>query len=131
MTGEHEHVKILREVGEQFRPMLDKSPEGIYVYIDEVHKICNERLARMFGLSVLEWEDMEGFVNRHVAEGDQDKVIETYHRHIHQELTSARLQARGVRKDGSTFAFEMDMIPFPWRGEMLALHFVREVRSRG
>ena len=128
MAEEHEHVKILHELGEQFKPMMDKSSEGIYVYIDEVHKICNERFARMLGLTVSEWEGMEGFVNKHVAENDQATVIEAYQRHIHKELTPARLRVKCLRKDGSALHAEIDMIPFPWRGEMLALHFVREIK---
>ena len=127
MVEEHEHVKILRELGEQFKPMFEKSPDGIYVYIDEVHKICNERFARMFGLSVSEWKKLDGFVNKHAVEEDQSTIVEAYHRHIHQEMTPARLRVGGIRKDGSTFKFEIDMIPFPWKGEMLALHFCREI----
>jgi hypothetical protein len=46
--------KILKELSEQFKPLFDNSPEGIYLYIDEVHKICSERFAKMFGLTVKE-----------------------------------------------------------------------------
>jgi PAS domain-containing protein len=128
MAEEHEHVKILRELGEQFKPMFEKSRDGIYVYIDEVHKICNERFARMFGLTVAEWQAMEGFVNKHAAEADQATIIDAFQRHIHQELTPARLRVTCLRKDRSSFKAEIDMIPFSWSGEMLALHFVREIK---
>ena len=128
MAEEHEHVKILRELSEQFQPLFQRCPEGVYLYIDEVHKICNERLAKMFGLTVAEWEGMEGFVNKHAAEGDVEKFVTNYHEHIHQKLTPTRFRFKGVRKDGSTFNGETDMIPFPWRGEMLAFQFVREVK---
>ena len=128
MAEEHEHVKILKEISEQFKPLFDQSPDGIYIYIDEVHKICSERFARMFGLSVPEWEAMEGFVNKHAAKEDQDMIVNTYMRHIHETLTPASFRMKALRKDGSSFKAEVDMIPFPWRGEMLALHFVREVK---
>ena len=128
MAPEHEHVKILKEISEQFQLLFQKSPDGIYIYIDEVHKICNERLARMFGLSVSEWEAMEGFVNKHVAYEDQELYINSYHEHVHQKLTPVTFRFKGLRKDGSTFRGETDLIPFPWRGEMLALQFLREVK---
>ena len=128
MAKEHEHVKILRELSEQFQPLFQNSPEGIYLYIDEVHKICNERFAKMFGLTVAEWEAMEGFVNIHVAEENQEMFVGNYHRHIHQQLTPVRFRFKGIRKNGSNFNAETDMIPFPWGGEMLAFHFVREVK---
>lgn len=129
MAEEHEHVKILREIGEQFKPMFESSPEGIYVYIDEVHKICNERFARMLGLTVPEWEKMEGFVNVHAAERDQEIIVRNYQEHIHRKQTPVRFRFEAVRKDRSTFPAEIDMIPFPWKGEMLALHFVREAKQ--
>lgn len=128
MGAEHEHVKILKEVAEQLQPLFENSPEGVYVYIDEVHKICSKRFADMFGLTVSEWEGMEGFVNKHAAAGDVESIVNAYHKHIHQELTPTRLQFTALRKDGSSFRAELDMIPFPWRGEMLALHFVRPVK---
>ena len=128
MAPEHEHVKILKEISEQFQPLFQKSPDGIYIYIDEVHKICSERFAKMFGLTVAEWEAMEGFVNKHAAPEDQALVIDSYQEHIHQTLTPARFRIKALRKDGSSFKAEVDMIPFPWHGEMLALHFVREVK---
>ena len=126
--SEHDHVRIIKELSEQFQPLFQKSPDGIYLYLDEVHKTCSERLAKMFGLSVAEWEAMDGFVNKHVAESDHGLYINSYHEHVHQKLTPTMFRFKGLRKDGSTFDGEADLIPFPWRGEMLALHFLREVR---
>jgi PAS domain-containing protein len=126
MAEEHEHVAILRELGEQFKPLFDRSPDGIYLYIDEVHKICSKRFANMFGLTVDEWQKMQGFVNTHAEPADQETIVSNYQRHIGQELTPVRFRIKAIRKDRSTFNCEIDMIPFPWRGEMLALHFVRE-----
>ena len=128
MSDEHEHVTILKELSEQFQPLFQESPDGIYIYIDEVHKICSERFARMFGLTVADWQAMEGFVNKHAAQADQELIINNYNQHIHQKLTPVRFRFKALRKDGSAFQAEVDMIPFPWRGEMLALHFVREVK---
>ena len=128
MPEEHPHVRILRELSEQFQPLFDRSPEGIYLYIDEVHKICNDRFARMFGLTVAEWQAMQGFVNVHVAEADQELVVRNYEEHTQRTFAPVRFRFGAIRKDGSTFAAETDLIPLPWRGEMIAFHFVREVR---
>ena len=128
MAQEHEHEKILKELSEQFQPLFQNSPDGIYLYIDEVHKICSERFARMLGLTVKEWEAMEGFVNKHAAESDQEMIIQNYQEHIHQKFSPVRFRFKAIRKDGSKFNAEADMIPFPWKGEMIAFHFVREVK---
>ncbi len=39
MRGEPEDV--IRELAEQFRPIMDRSPDGVYLWLDEAHKTCN------------------------------------------------------------------------------------------
>jgi PAS domain-containing protein len=128
LAEEHEHQAMLKELAMQFQPLFERSPDGIYLYIDEVHKICSSGFAKMLGLAAEEWQAMEGFVEKHVAQPDQELIVRNYHQHIHQLLTPVRFRMQAVRKDHSTFAAEVDMIPFPYKGEMLALHFVREVK---
>lgn len=50
-----EDQQIIRELEAQFLPLLDASPDGVYLWLDESHKICNERLAALHGMSVAEW----------------------------------------------------------------------------
>jgi hypothetical protein len=40
---------------EQFQPVFDKSPFGVYLYLDDVHKICNDKMVRMLGVKPQEW----------------------------------------------------------------------------
>jgi PAS domain-containing protein len=57
-TNDHqnlEHEQILQEMLQQFQPVFEKSPFGVYLYLDDVHKVCNEKMARMFGLKTQEW----------------------------------------------------------------------------
>src|SRR5688500_3286421 len=46
------HAEVMEELSEQYSPVLDASPDGVYLWLDDAHKVCNERLARMFGYSV-------------------------------------------------------------------------------
>jgi hypothetical protein len=54
---DQEHEQILREMEEQFGPLFDSSPVGVYLYVNDVHKICNERMAQMHGMTVEEWRN--------------------------------------------------------------------------
>lgn len=126
--GEAGHEEIMREIAKQFAPLFEQSAEGIYVYLDEVHKTCNERLARMFGLTVAEWAGMDGFVNKHIAEEDQEPYIRNYQTHVQTLSSPVRFRFRARRKDGSRFNAETDMIPISWGGYALAFHFIREVK---
>lgn len=124
-----EHEQILKEMLEQFGPVFELSPDGVYLYLDDVHKICNERLARMFGMTVKEWESTTTFLTDFVEEQDQELVARNYTSHVANLTRPVRFRFRAKRKDGSPFKAETDMIPMSWRGNPVAYHFVREVKD--
>lgn len=123
-----EHEQILREMLEQFGPVFEKSPDGVYLYLDDNHKICNDKLAKMFGLTTKEWAAAPNFLGDFVVEQDQEKVATNYQRHIATLTRPVVFRFRALRKDGSTFTAETEMIPISWRGNPVAYHFVREVK---
>lgn len=124
-----EHEQILREMLEQFGPVFEQSPDGVYLYLDDVHKICNDRLARMFGMTAKEWAATHTFLADFVDERDQGVVAGNYQRHVAALTRPVRFRFRAKRKDGSEFQAETDMIPMSWRGNPVAYHFVREVKD--
>jgi PAS domain S-box-containing protein len=123
-----EHEQILREMLEQFGPVFQQSPDGVYLYLDDRHKICNERLAKMFGLTTKEWSAAPNFLGDFVVEQDQEMVANNYQRHIAMLTRPVSFRFRALRKDGSTFNAETEMIPMSWRGNSVAYHFMREVK---
>jgi PAS domain S-box-containing protein len=122
------HEQILREMLEQFGPVFEASPDDVYLYLDDRHKICNDKLARMFGLTGKERSAAPNFLGDFVAEQDQEKVATNYQRHIATRTRPVSFWCRALRKDGSTFNAETEMIPITWRGNPVAYHFVREVK---
>jgi len=121
------HEELIERLAEQFQPILDQSPDGVYLWLDETHKICNEKLARMFGRTVQEWIDTEPFLGSLVAEEDQELFSNFYRRQVAALAFPVTFRFRGRRKDGSTFAAETDMIPITYQGHAVAYHFVREI----
>ena len=122
-----EHDQILREMAEQLGPVFEQSPVGVYVYVTDAHKICNERMAQMHGMTVEEWSNTPTFLNDFVAEEDREMYAKNYQQYVAGLRHPITFRFRGLRKDGSTFAAETDMIPLSWRGHTVAYHFVREV----
>lgn len=122
-----EHEQILNEMLQQFQPVFDKSPFGVYLYLDDVHKVCNENMAKMFGLTPKEWAATETFLADFVSEEDQDMFARNYQHHIAGLAHPITFRFHGKRKDGSEFLAETDMIPISWRGNPIAYHFVHEV----
>lgn len=119
---------IIKDLAEQFRPVFEKSPDGVYLWVDETHKICNERLASLFGYTVGEWSATQPFLENFVAEEDRRVFSWNYHNRVGTLAFPVTFRFGGLRKDGTTFSAETDMIPISYQGRAVAYHFVREVR---
>ena len=118
---------IIRELAEQFRSIMEQSPDGVYLWLDETHKVCNERLAKLFGFTIEQWSATQPFLDNFVAEEDRRMFSWNYHNRVAALAFPVTFRFRGMRKDGSTFPAETDMIPISYGGEALAYHFVRQV----
>lgn len=118
---------IIRELAEQFRPVMEQSSDGVYLWLDETHKVCNERLAKLFGFTVEQWSATQPFLDNFVAEEDRRMFSWNYHNRVAALAFPATFRFRGMRKDGSIFPAETDMIPISYGGEAVAYHFVRQV----
>ncbi len=125
--NDEEEEQILREMADQFKPLFDRSPFGVYLYLDDIHKICNERMARMHGMTIAEWKNTPTFLEDFIAEEDREMYANNYAHHVAMLRHPVTFQFHALRKDGSTFAAETDMIPLCWRGHPVAYHFVREI----
>jgi PAS domain-containing protein len=117
----------IQELAEQLRPVLDASPDGVYLWLDESHKVCNDRLARMHGMTVKEWCEAEPFLESFVAEEDRANYAWNYHNRVAGLQFPCTFRYRAQHKDGTTFGAETDMIPLTCRGHAVAYHFVRRV----
>jgi PAS domain S-box-containing protein len=125
--NDEQHAQALREMAEQFGPLFEHSLVGVYLYVDDHHKICNEKMARMHGMTVEEWQNTPTFLNDFIVAEDRQMYASNYREHVAALKHPVTFRFRGLRKDGSTFAAETDMIPLCWNGHPVAYHFVREL----
>jgi PAS domain S-box-containing protein len=122
------HEVATKELAEHLQPLFDASPDGVYVWLDEEHWICNRRFADLLGYdSPNELNDTPNFLQRMVDEDDQQHFSWNYWNRVQALAFPTTFRFRGTRKDGSTFQAETDMIPFTYGGHTFAYHFVRSV----
>jgi PAS domain-containing protein len=121
------HSEVLEALADHFRPLMEHSPDGVYLWLDEMHKVCNERLAALFGCTVQEWCAVPSFLASFIAEDDQENYGWHYQQHVARLAYPVTFRFRGRRKDGTAFAAETDMIPISFAGHAVAYHFVRRV----
>ena len=121
------HEVATKELAEHLQPLFDASPDGVYVWLDEEHWICNRRFAELLGYdSPDELNDTPSFLQRMVDEDDQQHFSWNYWNRVQALAFPTTFRFRGTRKDGSTFQAETDMIPLTFGGHTFAYHFVRQ-----
>jgi PAS domain S-box-containing protein len=123
------HDVATKELAEHLQPIFDSSPDGVYVWLDEEHWICNERFASLFGYEGPdELNNTPLLLQRLVHEDDQQLVSWLYWNRVQAGAFPATFRFRGVRKDGTTMQVETDMIPLSFGGHTFAYHFMRALR---
>lgn len=123
MAHDEHHEHLVKEIVEQFEPVFTKSPHGIYIYLDDVHKMCNKKFAEMLGYgSVAEWVANENPVGDVVLE-DQEKVVDAY-REASRNLRASKVFVSIVRKDKKRIKVDIIMAPITYKEEVFVIHFV-------
>jgi hypothetical protein len=124
---EQHHEELIQGISGQLKPIMDKSPQGIYVYLDDTHKACNKKFADLLGYkSAKEWAATDAPL-ADVVEADQPGVVAAY------ENASGKMIASSVDvrlkniKTGKAVKTRMIMVPIAFEGHVFVLHFLDAV----
>jgi PAS domain S-box-containing protein len=121
--------KELQELSEQFRRMVELSPDGIAVHQDGRIVMVNPA-----GASVLGYAGQAELVGKPVLElvapEDRPLVAARVRRVIEEGQPGDMVEERFVRKDGSLVHVEVINAPFIWRGRPAVQVAVRDITER-
>ena len=121
------HEEVIPHLAEHLRPIFESSSDGVYLWLDETHWTCNERLASMFGYAVEELENTPHLLQRLVHDDDQGVLSWNYWNRVQEHAFPVTFRFRGKHHDGTVFQAETDMVPLTYGGHTIAYHFVRRV----
>lgn len=123
MTHDIHHEHLIKELTGQLKPIFENSTQGIYLYLDDTHKTCNQKFADLLGYaSIKDWIANE-FPVEDVAEEDRDRIINAYGEASEKCIASTH-QISCVKKDGKKIKVEIIMAPVSYQGEVFVLHFI-------
>jgi hypothetical protein len=127
MTQEQHHEELVNGIAAQLKPILDKSPQAIYLYLDDTHKACNKKFADLLGYkSAKEWADTEAPL-ADVVEEDQDKIIAAYE-NASEKMQASSLDVRFINvKTNKPVKVNVIMVPVAYEGHIFALHFLSKL----
>ena len=88
-TAEAHHKELVDALYGQMKPILEKSEQPVYIYLDDNHKACNPKFATMLGYkSPEEWAAIEGFLDIFVAENSRETLSTAYWNLVNKMIAS-------------------------------------------
>ena len=90
------HGEATRQLAEHLAPVFESSPDGVYIWLDEEHWMCNQRFAEIFGYEGPgELNDTPGLLQRIVDEEDQVLFSWNYWNRVQPLAFPATFRFRG------------------------------------
>ncbi len=125
---ERHQEELVKGIAEQLKPILDKSKQAIYIYLDDTHKVCNKKFADLLGYkSAKEWADTEAPM-ADIVEEDQQSIISAYEDAMENMMASSLDVRLKNIKTGKTVKTRMIMVPLTYSGgHLFALHFLSKI----
>jgi PAS domain-containing protein len=125
VTSEQKHhEELVSGLYHQLKEIFDSSPQAIYLYLDDNHKVCNERFAKMQGYSSPEeWAHIENPLAAGVGESSQAAVVLAY-RNATEKLIASQINVTLKKKNGEKFDASIIMVPVVYQGHVFALHYI-------
>lgn len=118
----------LSKMGEQFNKLVEYSISPVYMILDARLAYANTSLAQLFGYSLQELADSS--FNRLIAEPDRARVEQEVTRLLEGEIRTLQCTFRGLRKDRTSFAVEMEGGRAEYDGRPVVVGTLRDITDR-
>jgi len=123
-VNEQHHGQLVAGIAAQFKEVLEQSTQGVYLYLDDVHKVCNKRFSDLLGYeSPRQWADTEAPL-ADVVSADQAAVVRAYNAAVKRfKATRVSLKFRNIATH-RTMKRQMIIIPVPFQGHIFTAQFI-------
>ncbi len=130
-TGDDKHhEELVQGLYDQLKPILEKSEQPMFIYLDDNHKACNDKLAKMLGFkSPQEWADHQGFLEIFVDEKSRETLMNAYWNAMNK-MVAATISLTWIKKDGTKIDSTMILVPMYSQGHMFSVHFVTNFTNK-
>ena len=127
MDQHEHHGELVEGFLKEQKQIFDNSTQGMYAFLDDDCRVCNEKFAKMLGYeSAEEWfkVDVKGaFPEAFVDQKSQRTLVETYQDTMEKGKAST-IKVTWKKKSGGTVDTNVVLVPVAYQGHLFALHFV-------
>ena len=127
MEEQKHHEDLVKKITEQMKPVLEKSEQAVYMYLDDNHKVCNKKFADLLGYkSTKEWADVDAPLSD-VVEEDQQSVINAF-MNASEEMVASAIEVRIKNvKTAKIMKTRMIIAPVGYAGHVFTAHFFSRI----
>jgi hypothetical protein len=125
MTNEQlHHEELIAGISKQMKSILDSSHQAVYIYLDDIHKVCNIKFASLLGYrSPEEWAKDENLLEATVERSSQETLVNAYNQAT-EKFIASNIKVTWKKKSGGTVATSVVLVPIAYNDHIFALHFV-------
>jgi len=121
--SEAHHEELIAGLVDQIRIVFESSEQGMYLYLDDTHKVCNQKFASLLGYRTPEeWARAEEFTAL-VAEKSVETLVTAYQKAMEKKIGST-IGVTWKMKTGSSVDSVVILVPVAYGGHLFALHWV-------
>jgi hypothetical protein len=83
------HEELIAGISKQMKSILDTSQQAVYIYLDDIHKVCNGKFASLLGYrSPEEWAKDENLMEATVERSSQETLVNAYNQAMEKFIPS-------------------------------------------
>ena len=120
-----DHKYIISGIAQQLKNVLNSSEQAIYIYLDDLNKVCNERFSSMLDYSSPhEWAKVsESFPMAFVEEKSRNALVNAYQNAMEKGVASS-IRVTWKKKSGGNVNTNVILVPIEYEDHVLAIHFI-------
>jgi hypothetical protein len=118
------HEELVSGLAEQMKPIFDSSEQAMYIYLDDTHKTCNSKFAKLLGYdSPKEWADVQGALEPFVEKKSQETLASAYWKAM-EKFAASSIDVTWKKKHGGLVKTNVILVPMAYSNHILAVHFI-------
>lgn len=125
MDHHHQHEDLIQSITKDYQDILENSSQGIYIFLDDMNKVCNKKFATLLGYkSEDEWAKINAsFPDTFVDPESQETLISAFQNAMDKRIGSTN-KIVWKKKDGGTLKSTVILVPVVHEDHLFALHFI-------
>jgi len=125
MSSEQKHhEELVIGFHSQLKQIFDSSEQAIYLYLDDNHKVCNNKFAFLLGYASPEdWAKIKNPLDENVDKKSQDEVVSAYF-NATDKMIGSSMDVKLKTTSGRVFDANVIVVPVAYQNHMFALYFI-------